>query len=116
MTALAVSLCAFADLRPRAAMPTATKPDPGRFLRLRPRSASRISRAMERINEATRSVAARHGVPCLDIAAHPEALARGNYARDGYHPAPEACRRAAVAFGALIGLRLGIQLDTQEVI
>ena len=101
---------------PNAVLATATTPDPGRFLRLRPRSAGRITRAMERINDATRAAAARHGVPCLDIAAHPEALARGNYARDGYHPAPEACRRAASAFGALIGLRLGIQLDTQEVI
>jgi lysophospholipase L1-like esterase len=101
---------------PDAVIATATTPDPGRFLRLRPRSAGRITRAIERINDATRAAAARHGVPCLDLAASPEALARGSYARDGYHPAPEACRRAAAAFGALIGLRLGIQLDTPEVI
>jgi lysophospholipase L1-like esterase len=116
MTALDRTLQRFRTARPHAVLATATTPDPGRFLSLRPRSASRITRAMERINEATRAAAARHGVPCLDIAAHPEAAARGNYASDGYHPAPEACRRAAIAFGALIGLRLGIQLDTQEVI
>jgi len=101
---------------PQAVVVTATTPDPGRFLPLRPRTAARISRAIDRINEATRAGAARHGVPCLDFAAHPEALARGNYAADGYHPSAEACRRAAGAFAQVIGVRLGIQLDTQEVI
>jgi lysophospholipase L1-like esterase len=99
---------------PRAVVATATTPDPGRFLRLRPRTAARISRAIERINEATAAAAARHAVPCLDFASHPEALARGSYAGDGYHPSAEACRRAAGAFAAVIGVRLGIHLDTQE--
>jgi lysophospholipase L1-like esterase len=103
-------------LTPHTLVVTATTPDPGRFLRLGPRTAGRISAAMQRINDATRAAAARLGVPCLDIAAHPEALARGNYARDGYHPSPEACRRTALAFASLIGVRLGIHLDTQEVI
>lgn len=102
------------DRLPRAVIATATTPDPGRFLRLRPRTAARISRAIERINEATAAAAARHAVPCLDFAAHPEALARGSYAGDGYHPSAEACRRAAGAFAAVIGVRLGIHLDTQE--
>jgi lysophospholipase L1-like esterase len=101
---------------PDAVVATATVPDPGRFLPLRARTAARISRAIERINEATAAAAARHGVPCLDFARHPEALARGNYARDGYHPSAEACRRAAGAFAAVIGVRLGIHLDTQEAI
>jgi lysophospholipase L1-like esterase len=101
---------------PDTVVATATVPDPGRFLPLRARTAARISRAIERINEATTAAAARHGVPCLDFAQHPEALARGNYARDGYHPSAEACRRAAGAFAAVIGVRLGIHLDTQEVI
>jgi lysophospholipase L1-like esterase len=101
---------------PDAVVATATIPDPGRFLPLRQRTAARISRAIERINEATSAAAARHAVPCLDFAAHPEALARGNYARDGYHPSAEACRRAAGAFAAVIGVRIGIHLDTQEAI
>jgi lysophospholipase L1-like esterase len=101
---------------PDAVVATATTPDPGRFLRLGPRTAARISSSIERINEATLVAAARHGVPCLDFAAHREALARSNYAGDGYHPSPEACRRAAGAFAAVIGMRLGIQLDSQEVI
>jgi lysophospholipase L1-like esterase len=101
---------------PDAVLATATTPDPGRFLPLRQRTAARISRAIERINEATAAAAARHGIPCLDFAAHPEALARGNYAGDGYHPSPEACRRAAGAFATVIAVRLGIHLDTQEAI
>ena len=101
---------------PHAIVATATIPDPGRFLPLRQRTAARISKAIERINDATSAAAARHAIPCLDFAAHPEALARGNYARDGYHPSAEACRRAAGAFAAVIGVRLGIHLDTQEAI
>jgi lysophospholipase L1-like esterase len=116
MTAFESTLETLRSSLPEAAVATATTPDPGRFLRLRPRSASRITRAIERINEATRAAAARHGVPCLDIAAHPEALARSNYSRDGYHPSADAHRRAAAAFARVIGVRLGIHLDTQEVI
>jgi lysophospholipase L1-like esterase len=116
MTAFEDGLATLRASLPDAVVVTATTPDPGRFIQLRPRSASRISRAIELINDATKAAAARLAVPCLDIAAHPEALARGNYARDGYHPSPEACRRAAGAFAAVIGLRLGIQLDTQEVL
>jgi lysophospholipase L1-like esterase len=116
MTAFEDMLSTLRRRLPRAVVTTATTPDPGRFLPLRERTAARISRAISRINEATSAAAARHGIPCLDFAAHPEALARGNYASDGYHPAPEACRRAAGAFAAVIGVRLGIHLDTQEVI
>ena len=101
---------------PDAVIATATTPDPGRFLRLRPRSAARISSAIDRINDATKAAAARLAIPCLDFADHPEALARGNYAKDGYHPSAEACRRAAGAFATVIGVRLGIHLDTQEAI
>jgi lysophospholipase L1-like esterase len=116
MSAFEESLETLRKELPDAVIATATTPDPGRFLPLRPRSAARITGAIERINDATKAAAARLGVPCLDFAAHPEALARGNYARDGYHPSSEACRRAAGAFAAVIGVRLGIHLDTQEVI
>src|SRR4051794_29917160 len=101
---------------PHGVAARARTPAPACSLPLRQRTAARISRAIERINEATPAAAARHAVPCLDFAAHPEALARGNYARDGYHPSAEACRRAAGAFAAVIGVRLGIHLDTQEAI
>jgi len=116
MTAFEQMLETLRGRLPNAVVATATVPDPGRFVPLRERTAARISRAIERINDATKAAAARHGVPCLDFAAHPGALARGNYAADGYHPSAEACRRAAGAFAAVIGVRLGIHLDTQEVI
>jgi lysophospholipase L1-like esterase len=116
MAALERALDDLRSLVPHAVVVTATTPDPGRFLPLRPRSARRITSAIERINEATRSAAARRGIPCLDFAAHPEALARGNYAPDGYHPSPASSRRAAGAFAAVFGVQLGIQLDLQEVL
>jgi lysophospholipase L1-like esterase len=114
MTAFEDALSTLSSALPDTLIATATTPDPGRFLPLRPRSAARISSAIARINDATKAAAARLSVPCLDFAAHPEALARGNYARDGYHPSADACRRAAGAFAAVIGARLGIHLDTQE--
>ena len=116
MRAFEEMLAALRTRLPDAVVATATTPDPGRFLPLRPRTAARISRSIERINGATLAAAARNGVPCLDFAARPEALARSNYAADGYHPSAEASRRAAAAFAEVIGVRLGIHLDTQEVI
>jgi phosphatidylinositol alpha 1,6-mannosyltransferase len=95
---------------PGARLATATTPDPARFIGLRPRSAARVSAAIEAVNHATRTAARRYRVPLLDFAAHPEAGVRGNYDRDGYHPAPAASHRAAEAFAAL----LGIVLDRRE--
>jgi lysophospholipase L1-like esterase len=96
---------------PDAALATATTPDPSRFLMMRPRSARRVGRAIELINESTRAAAARLGVPCLDFARHPEALNERNYAGDGYHPSADASHRAACEFAAVFG----INLDEQEV-
>ena len=111
-----VMLETFKVALPFTVVVTATTPDLSQFLDLGPRASRRISAAMERINEATRSAAARHSVPCIDIAAHPEAFVRGSYERDGYHPSPEACHRTALAFASLIAIQLGIHIDTQEVI
>jgi lysophospholipase L1-like esterase len=82
---------------------TATTPDPSRFLGLRPRSAARVSAAIDAVNNATRTTARRHDVPLLELATHPEAAVRGNYDRDGYHPAPAATNRTAAAFARLFG-------------
>jgi lysophospholipase L1-like esterase len=115
MTAFEHALETLRVCLPSALVATATTPDPGRFLPLRPRSAQRVTHAIELINDATRAAAARRGVPCLDLARHPEARNPRNYAHDGYHPSAEASRRAAGAFASVIGIRLGIHLDTQEV-
>jgi lysophospholipase L1-like esterase len=91
---------------PDATIVTATTPDPARFLPLRPRSAARVSNAIAAVNDATRASALRHGVPMLDLAAHPEAEVRANYDSDGYHPAPTAAARTAEAFARLFGAHL----------
>jgi len=104
---------ALATLRlalPGATIVTATTPDPARFLPLRPRSAARVTGAIAAMNDATRRSALRHGVPILDLAAHPEAEARENYDSDGYHPAPAAAARTAEAFARIFGAHL----DQQE--
>jgi lysophospholipase L1-like esterase len=98
---------ALATLRkalPHARVVTATVPDPARFLALRPRSAARVTGAIEAINRATRASASRHGAALIDLAAHPEAGARVNYAGDGYHPSADASRLAAEAFAQLFGI------------
>jgi lysophospholipase L1-like esterase len=103
---------AFARLRaelPRAKVATATVPDPSRFLPLRPRSAARVSAAIVAINVATRESAARHGVTVLDLAEHPEVDVRDNYAADGFHPSPDASRRAAEAFAEAFGIDTRLQ-------
>jgi lysophospholipase L1-like esterase len=102
--ALERTLAALRTALPHAAVATATVPDPSRFLPLRPRSAARVRAAIEAINEATRASAALHGVPLLDIAAHPGTAERGNYADDGYHPSAAASDRTAEAFARLLGI------------
>jgi lysophospholipase L1-like esterase len=104
------------DELPDAAFAMATTPDPSRFLDLRPRTAKRITTAIEQINEATQATAARHGVPCLDFASHPLTNARELYADDGYHPTTIAAQMAAEAFAGVLGVRYGIQFDSEEVL
>jgi lysophospholipase L1-like esterase len=101
---------------PDAAFAMATTPDPSRFRELRPRTARRIQTAIEQINEATQAAAARHGVPCLDFATHPLTNARELYADDGYHPTTLAAQLAAEAFAGVLGVRYGIQFDSEEVL
>lgn len=79
---------------------TATYPELPRFAALHERSAARLRRALEALNDATRTVAAEHDVLCLDWAA--AALTRADFAADGLHPRPHLQRRMATdALGAL---------------
>jgi lysophospholipase L1-like esterase len=96
---------------PAAALLTATTPDLSTFMALRPRSRRRVERGMRALNEATRAVAGRKRVPCLEFAEHPRAGDRENFADDGFHPSPEGNRRAALAFA----LALDPDIDPQEV-
>ena len=83
---------------PDAAVAVATYPDFARFMELGPRSRRRVSRGIAALNAAIRSVAWRHGVPCLELARHPHAGRRENFAGDGYHPSREGTRRTAAGF------------------
>lgn len=86
--------------RPGAAIMTATTPDFSGFAGLRPRSRARVARGIAELNEATRAVARRHGVPCLELAGHPGAGARASFAADGIHPAPDRHPHIAEGFAA----------------
>lgn len=94
---------------PEATLLTATVPDLSRFMPLRPRTRARVTQGMRQLGEATRSVARRHGVHCMEWAEHPQAVVRDNFAGDGFHPSPDGNRRAARAvLRTLAGL--GVEL------
>jgi lysophospholipase L1-like esterase len=76
----------------------ATYPEAGRFLDLRPRTRRRVRRGLERVNEAVRAAAGRHGALCLEWEGRDREAGRGHYAADGLHPSPLGHRRAADAF------------------
>jgi lysophospholipase L1-like esterase len=90
---------------PEAHVVTATYPDIGRFLELRERSRARVRRGIQDFNEASRSVARRYDVLCLDWADHPDTDRPDYRGDDGFHPSEEGHRRAAAE--VLAGLTLG---------
>jgi lysophospholipase L1-like esterase len=100
---------------PEAAVLTATIPDLSLHMPLRPRTRERVTRGMRHLNEATRSVARRHGVLCLEFADHPQAGDRDNYAGDGFHPSPEGNRRAAAALMRALAARFAIKTQPLDV-
>jgi lysophospholipase L1-like esterase len=106
---LSLMLGRFATVLPHTAVITATIPDLSRHMPLRPRTRERVTRGMRQLNEATRSVARRHGVVCLEFADHPAAVDRDNFAGDGFHPSPEGNRRAAGALLRALDARFGFQ-------
>lgn len=87
-----------ARVRPQPLVVCATYPEAGRFLDLRPRTRKRVSRGLERVNQAIRQAADRHDAICLEWEGRDREAGRGHYAADGLHPSPLGHRRAADAF------------------
>jgi lysophospholipase L1-like esterase len=93
---------------PGAAILTASAPESWQFLELRPRTEARLVRALGELNAVTRSVAARHGVPCLDVAGHPGLSQRENFGADGLHPSALGHERAADEIALSLRAHFGI--------
>jgi phosphatidylinositol alpha 1,6-mannosyltransferase len=92
---------------------TATAPESWQFLELRPRTEARLIRALGELNTATRSIAARHGVPCLNVASHPGLTQRENFSADGLHPSALGHERAAYEISLSLRAHFGIENDLQ---
>ena len=99
------------DANPDVRIATATAPDRWDFLELGPRTRARVESGIERLNAATRSVAARHGVACLDVAAHPGLHDPENFAADGLHPSPLGHARAAAGFSFLLRNHFEVEVE-----
>jgi lysophospholipase L1-like esterase len=100
---------------PRAAILTATAPESWHFLELRPRTKARLVSALAELNAATRMIAARHRVPCLNVAGHPGLSERENFDADGLHPSTLGHERAAREIALSLHAHFGIAGDSQGV-
>jgi phosphatidylinositol alpha 1,6-mannosyltransferase len=96
---------------PRVAILTATSPESWRFMELRPRTRARVTDGIRRVNEATRAISARRGVPCLDVVDHPGLNDARNFSADGLHPSPAGHERAAIELARMLRDELGIDID-----
>lgn len=99
---------------PRVATLTATTPESWRFLELGPRTSARVSAGIGRLNDATRSISARRGVPCLDVVGHPGLDDAANFSHDGLHPSPAGHERAAMEFAAALRTHFGIDVQATD--
>jgi lysophospholipase L1-like esterase len=99
---------------PGVALMTATTPQLANHLDLRPRSRQRVEEGVNRLNEATREVARRHDVVCLEFADHPGARERDNFGADGFHPSAAGIRRAAEGGVAALRTHFGIRITQEE--
>jgi lysophospholipase L1-like esterase len=81
---------------------TATAPENMRFLELGPRSERRLRTGLRRLNEETRRLAERHGIPCLEVVGHPGLNDPANFQEDGLHPSEIGHAHAAEAFERLL--------------
>ncbi len=96
---------------PGAAILTATAPETWHFMDLRPRTRVRLVEALCDLNAVTREVAARHRVPCLDVAEHPGLADRANFSADGLHPSALGHERAADEIALSLRAHFEIRCD-----
>jgi lysophospholipase L1-like esterase len=101
---------------PDAALMTATTPQLANHLPLRPRSRERVMQGVLALNDATRAVALRHEVVCLEFADHPGTKERDNFTADGFHPSRAGIRRAAVASVAALSTHFGIRIPHEGLV
>lgn len=98
-----------AELPNGAAILTATAPESWHFIELRPRTKARLVQALSDLNSTTKRVAARHRVPCFDVAGHPGLTDRANFSADGLHPSAIGHERAAEEISLSLRAHFGIQ-------
>jgi lysophospholipase L1-like esterase len=95
---------------PGAAVLTATAPETWHFMELRPRTKARLIKALSDLNGVTRTVAARHRVPCLNVTGHPGLTDRENFSADGLHPSALGHERATEEIALSLRAHFGIQI------
>lgn len=98
---------------PGAAILTTTAPETWHFMELRPRTKARLVKALSELNAVTRTVAARHAVPCLNVAGHPGLTDPANFSADGLHPSSQGHERAVEEIALSLHAHFGIQGDFQ---
>jgi lysophospholipase L1-like esterase len=96
------------EAAPEAAILTTTAPDSWHFMELRPRTKARLVKALSDLNGVTRMVAARHHVPCLNVAGHPELMDPANFSADGLHPSDLGHERSSQEIALSLRAHFGI--------
>jgi lysophospholipase L1-like esterase len=98
---------------PEVAILTATSPESWRFMELGPRTRARVTDGIGRVNDATRAISARRGIPCLDVVGHPGLADRANFSADGLHPSAVGHERAACELARVLHDEFGIDIGTE---
>jgi lysophospholipase L1-like esterase len=99
---------------PGAILVTATAPESWQFMGLRPRTEERLVAATERLNEATRAAAERHGAICLPVAGHPALRDPATFSDDGLHPSSAGHQTVARETARYLSEILGIDFGGLE--
>ena len=96
---------------PDSSIVTATAPESWHFMELRPRTKARLIEATGNLNDATRRIAAEHGVLCLPVAGHPALSDPATFSSDGLHPSTAGHQMVAVGAAAELRRHLGIEIE-----